>query len=306
MFKRAERKKSKLRLSLCGTSGSGKTFSAIKLAKGLGGKMALIDTENGSAELYSHLAEFDVLNLRPPYSPARYVEAIKSAESLGYQVLIIDSLSHAWVGEGGALDMADKAAKSSNSKNSYYAWRDVTPEHRKLVDAIIGSNLHIIATMRSETAYDTVQNSSGKMVPVKIGLAPIQRKGMEYEFTAVLDLSTDNHIATSSKDRTGLFDSQYITIDEKTGHKLNEWLNSGADIPEDLLPNIELDRLESLSNLNKEINNYKGEIDLCENQNQLKDLYKQLKFQNPELISVLVSEFSKRKEILNNMGLKND
>ena len=174
MFRKAERKQAKLRLALCGPSGSGKTYSALLIAQGLapGGKIALIDTERGSGELYADLTEYDVAPLEPPYTPARYIELIESAEEAGYDVLIIDSLSHAWTGEGGVLDMHDKAAAASRSGNSFAAWREVTPQHNQLVDAILGANLHIITTMRTKTAYDLVDDGRGKKKPVKIGLAP--------------------------------------------------------------------------------------------------------------------------------------
>lgn len=226
-FHKAERKQAKLRLCLCGPSGSGKTFSAIKIALGLGGKLAMVDTENGSGELYAHLGDYDAMTLSAPYSPDRYVSAIKEAEKLGYNVLIIDSLTHGWTGEGGVLEMADKAAKASRSGNSYMAWREVTPQHNQLVDAILTSKMHIITTMRTKTDYVIDVNDKGKSAPRKVGLAPIQRDGMEYEFTVVLDLSVDGHIASSSKDRTGLFDGKHEMPSVKTGEVLLAWLNSG-------------------------------------------------------------------------------
>lgn len=229
-FRKAERKKARLRLALCGVSGSGKTYSSILLAKGLGGKIAMIDTENGSGELYAHIADYDVLTITAPYSPEKYVDAIKAAEKAGYTTVIIDSLSHAWVGIGGILDMHDKATEASRSKNSYTAWRDVTPAHNALVDAILTSPLHIIATMRSKTAYESQKNETGKVTPVKVGLAPVQRDGMEYEFTVVLDLSTEKNIATASKDRTQLFTGKYVKISEETGTQLLNWLNTGKDV----------------------------------------------------------------------------
>lgn len=231
MFTKAERKKAKLRLALCGPSGSGKTFSALLIAQGLapGGKIALIDTENGSGELYSDVADYDVATLRPPFIPSRYMELIRGAEQAGYAVLVIDSLSHAWAGEGGILDMHDKAMLASRSQNSFAAWREVTPQHNALVEMILGANLHIITTMRTKTAYDMVDDGAGKKKPVKIGLAPVQRDGMEYEFTAVLDLSVEGHVATASKDRTRLLDGKHFVPTPATGETLKDWLESGVD-----------------------------------------------------------------------------
>jgi len=226
MFRKAERKKAKLRLGILGPSGSGKTYSAILITKGLGGKVALIDTENGSGELYSHLMDYDVATLTAPFSPEKYVQLIHSAEQAGYSALIIDSLSHAWSGDGGVLDMHDKATAAT--RNSFTAWREVTPQHNALVDAILQSRLHIIATMRTKTAYEVTQDN-GKAKVVKVGLAPIQRDGMEYEFTAVFELSVDGHIATASKDRTTLYDGRHFKPAVETGKELLEWLEAGID-----------------------------------------------------------------------------
>ena len=231
MFKRAERKKAKLRLALCAPSGAGKTFSALQIASGMGGKIAMIDTERGSGELYSHLCEYDVCQVSPPYTPQKYIDAIKAAEKAGYSTIIIDSLTHAWAGEGGLLEEVDKRSKSSRSGNSYTAWRDVTPMHNALVDAMLQSGCHIIATMRTKTAYEMQQNSQGKMTPVKIGLAPVQREGMDYEFTVVLDISVDGHVATASKDRTSLFDGKAFVPSADTGAELVRWLDCGVDAP---------------------------------------------------------------------------
>ena len=221
MFHPAQRSSAKLRLALCGPSGSGKTYSALQIAKGLGGRIALIDTERGSAELYSDLCAYDVAQLSPPFTPARYIEAIRAAEKAKYDIVIIDSLSHAWSGPGGVLEMQDQAAKAL--RNSFAAWREVTPEHNKLVDTLLQTDLHVIVTMRTKTTYE-VQQDGGKTKVVKIGLAPVQREGLEYEFTVVLDLSVDGHVATGTKDRTGLFDGQYFVPNSDTGQQLKRWL----------------------------------------------------------------------------------
>jgi len=125
MFRKAERKKAKLRLGILGPAGSGKTYSSLLIAQGLNGSVALIDTEHGSGELYANLIDYDVATLNPPFTPQRYIELIKNAEEAAYNTLIIDSLSHAWSGEGGVLDMHDKA--SASVRNSFAAWREVTP-----------------------------------------------------------------------------------------------------------------------------------------------------------------------------------
>jgi hypothetical protein len=232
-FQPAARKRAKAKLALIGPAGAGKTHSALLIAKGLAenaGKIAVIDTENSSAELEvgkPGIPEFDVLVMHAPFDPAKYIAAIKEAENDGYEVIIIDSLSHAWAGSGGLLEKKDVIA-SAAGRNSYTAWREVSPLHNKLVETIIQSSSHIIATMRSKTEYAVEQDEKGKTVVKKIGLAPIQRDGIEYEFTLVLDVDQKNHVASSSKDRTSLFDGQYFVPSEETGRALRLWLSSGT------------------------------------------------------------------------------
>ncbi|ADJ29868.1 AAA family ATPase [Nitrosococcus watsonii] len=257
-FRKAERKQAKLRLTLCGPSGSGKTYSALLIAKGLasGGKIALIDTERGSGELYSELVDYDVSSLSPPFTPERYIALVREAEQIGYKVLIIDSLSHAWIGQGGILDMHDKVTAASRTGNRFTSWREVTPQHNTLVDTILGANLHIITTMRVKTAYDLVDDGNGKKRPIKLGLSPVQREGMEYEFTVVFDLSVDGHIATASKDRTHLFDGKHWVPTIETGEVLKEWLESGKDPQEasqELLEGLKasVDEIDDVQQLNE-------------------------------------------------------
>lgn len=230
-FKKAVRKQAKLRLALSGPSGSGKTYGALLLAKGIGGKVALIDTERGSASLYTHVHEFDALDLDPPYTPERFVEAIRAAERAGYDVLIIDSLTHEWSGVGGCLELVDDIARSKYKGNSWSAWNDVTPRHRAVLDAILRSPLHIIATMRSKTETAQTEGPNGKKQVVKLGMKAEQRDGSEYEFTTVLDIVHDGHFAAATKDRTGLFGGDPKPITADTGRMLLDWLNAGEQPP---------------------------------------------------------------------------
>lgn len=240
MFKKAERKQARLRLALAGPSGSGKTYSALQMAKGLGGKIAVIDTEHGSASLYADLVDFDVMELHAPYSPERYVEAIQAAEKAGYDVLIIDSYSHEWTGPGGCLEINDEIARAKYKGNTWSAWNETTPRHRRLIDKILASPLHIICTMRSKT--ETVQGE-GKRI-IKLGLKSEQRDGTDYEFTVVLDITHDGHMAVASKDRTKLFDQPEL-ISEETGRKLLQWLNSGMS-PRERAEGMMIDFIASL------------------------------------------------------------
>lgn len=219
-FHKAERKRGKLRLAIAGPAGSGKTYSALLIAFGIGGRIALIDTERGSGELYDHLGAYDACTLDAPFEPKKYVAAIKAAEVAGYDTIIVDSLTHAWAGTGGLLDRHGMIADKSG--NSWSAWRMVTPQHNELVDALLQSTCHIIATMRSKMEYTQVEEGGKKSVK-KLGMSPIQRDGMEYEFTVFMDID-QNHIASSTKDRTTLFDGQYFKPSKQTGKLLTEWL----------------------------------------------------------------------------------
>jgi hypothetical protein len=235
-FKKAERTQARLKIALTGPSGSGKTFSGLLIANGIGKRIAVIDTENKSASLYAGMEkgpiagiEFDILEIDPPYTIAKYVEAIEAAEKDKYDVLIIDSISHAWAGEGGLLDKKT-ALDSRPNTNSYTNWAPITKEHELFKARLLNSDLHLICTMRSKQDYVLEINAKGKSAPKKVGLAPIQRDGMEYEFTTVLDLAMD-HNAIASKDRTGLFDGQVFKPSTETGVKIMKWLKAGKPVP---------------------------------------------------------------------------
>jgi hypothetical protein len=226
VFQRAERKKAYLKLALTGPSGSGKTFSALQLAFGLGQRIALVDTENGSGSLYAHLGAYDTAELASPFTVEKYIRAIEEAVRGRYDVLILDSISHAWAAEGGLLDK--KGALDARGGNQYTNWAPITKEHEAFKSALLQSPIHLIATMRSKTEYVVEQTDRGKSAPRKVGLAPIQRDGMEYEFTVVLDIAAD-HSAAAGKDRTGIFDGLNGKITPEHGRQLAAWLNSGAD-----------------------------------------------------------------------------
>jgi hypothetical protein len=243
-FEKAQRQAARLRLALAGPAGSGKTMSALRIAKGMieangndKWRIGVIDTEKRSSELYAGKnvkggllpdgwnLEFDVLPFNPPYPPKKYIQGIKLAEQEGIDILIIDSISHEWFGEGGVLEMVDAFAAADKGKNAFAAWKKATPEHTKFVEAILQSGCHVIATMRSKVAYEVVKDErTGRTKPEKVGMAPIQREGMDFEFTTVLDLVVDGHVAVASKDRTGLFDGAPRVITEAVGKELVDWL----------------------------------------------------------------------------------
>jgi len=244
-FVKATKKESKLRLALIGSSGSGKTYSALSIATGLGGKIAVVDTERGSASKYADKFNFDVLEL-DSFSPEKYVEAISAAAQAGYQILIIDSLSHAWSGKDGALEMVDRAAKKSQSGNTYTAWRDVTPKHNEMVDAIVQAPLHVIATMRAKTEYVMETNDRGKQVPRKIGLAPIQRDGLEYEFDVVAMMTADNEMIVEKTRCEAMAGQVYAKPNGQVSEVLNRWLSGEKPKPMSDDDKVAVSKLDTL------------------------------------------------------------
>src|SRR5690606_1707342 len=217
-LRKSERKKAKIKMALQGPSGAGKSYSAILLAQGLTGgdmtKIAVIDSENGSADLYSHLGNFNVLQLKNSFSPESYIQALEICEKAGMEVIILDSISQCW---DFLLDF-----HASLTGNSFTNWNKVTPRQRAFVDKILQSDTHIIATMRTKQDY-VLNNRDGKFVPEKVGLKAVQRDGVDYEFTLVFDVDI-KHNATASKDRTGLFrDKPEFQINAATGKKILKW-----------------------------------------------------------------------------------
>jgi hypothetical protein len=219
-FIKAERSNCKIKMAIQGPSGSGKTYSALLVAYGLTKdwkKIAVLDTENGSANLYSHLGSYSVLNLTAPYTPEEYIDAIETAVKQGFECLIIDSLSAEWNGQGGILDI-----HGNIPGNSFTAWAKITPRHNAFIQAILQSNMHIIGTMRSKTDY-VLSEKNGKQVPEKVGMKPVQREDSEYEFTVVFELN-QKHQAIVGKDRTGLFSKRpelYLTAE--VGDEISQW-----------------------------------------------------------------------------------
>lgn len=247
MMRKAQRRKAKLRLGISGPSGGGKTLGALLLGYGITDNwedICLIDSENYSGDLYANcnkggidIGEYNIISLTAPYSPDKYVAAIKECEAAGIKVIIIDSLTHAWDGEGGLLDKKGQIEKSNKPGiNSWTAWRDITPMHNRLVEAILSSKCHIIATLRAKMEHVQEKDpSTGRNVIKKIGMKPIQRDGMEYEFTTFVDVDQD-HQCTSSKDRTSIVDGRVFQLSPSLGKQFLEWLESGVDAPDPTPP----------------------------------------------------------------------
>ena len=227
MFQKATRKGSHIKLAITGPSGSGKTYSALRLARGLApdGKIALIDTENESASLYATDFDFDVSNVDSSYTIEKLVEPAKYVLNNDYDVLIIDSATHFW---NGILEYKDKLDKRGG--NSFANWNEANKHYEMMLRVILFSKIHVIVCLRSKMEYILEQNDKGKHTPKKVGMAPIMRDGVEYEFTTVFDLDV-HHQAQASKDRTQMFADKIFQITEETGALLRRWLNESADQP---------------------------------------------------------------------------
>lgn len=272
LLQRASRQQTKIKLSLAGASGSGKTYSALLIAYGIckdWSKIAVIDTENFSASLYANLGDFNVINIQEPYNPEKYVKAIGLCYSEGMEVIIVDSITHEWTGKGGCLDLHEKETARMKIPNSFTAWASITPRHQDFIDAIIQCPLHVICTIRSKSEYILTERN-GKSVPQKVGMSPITRDGFEFEVSVALELD-QNHQAFCSKDRTGLFaDKNPFVITPETGERLINWSQSlgGSTVDE----------------VSKRI----GE---CKSVQELLELYTQ----HPQFKVVLKPEFETRK-----------
>jgi len=220
-FTKATKKNAKLRLALFGVSGAGKTYTALRIATGLGGKIAVIDTERGSASKYADRFDFDVCEVEKP--SINNIKLIIS-QAQNYDVLIIDSLTHAWLE---LLQEVEQIAKTKFGGNTWSAWSEGSPKQMSLINSLLDFKGHIIATMRTETNWTTQTNDKGKVVPVRVGEAPKQGKGIEYEFDMLMQLSQE-HNALVIKDRTGKYQDACIEKpDEQLGKELAEWLNDG-------------------------------------------------------------------------------
>lgn len=252
-LKQSQRQQVKLRLGLSGASGFGKTKSALLLAYGMTqdwSKIAVIDTENSSASLYSDLGNYNVLDLQAPYSPERYIQAIELCEKSGIEIIIIDSVSHEWNGTGGCLDIHEKLG------GRFQDWGNVTPRHQAFINKILQSSCHIITTTRRKIDYSLDVGSNGKTQVVKHGTKEITREGFEYELTINFELVNENHLAKASKDRTGLFmNKPEFIITSDTGRMILDWCNSGiAGIAETATSATFSNDIDSLSRFNSSFN----------------------------------------------------
>lgn len=225
-LRKSSKQKVKIRLGFSAVAGGGKTYSALLVARGMAtawDKIAVIDTENNSADLYADLGDYNVLPLPSPYSPENYIKAIKACEDAGMEIIIIDSITHEWDGKGGILEI------QSALGGRYQDWATVTPRHQKFLEAILQSKCHVFTTVRRKQDYSMEKQADGKTVVQKLGLKEVTRDGWEYELTINLEMDT-RHQATSTKDRTGLFEGQPAFIPTvETGKMILDWCEKGIE-----------------------------------------------------------------------------
>ena len=223
-FVKAKKEKIWTKVLLGGSSGSGKTYSALRLATGLakkcGSGIAAIDTEAGRIRYYANEFDFSDMQLTEPFTPEKYIEAINEAVGSGFKVLIIDSISHEW---NYCVDIHDKMPG-----NSWTNWSKITPRHDAFMEKILQAPIHIIATVRGKDEY-VLEEKNGKQTPKKVGLGFKQRDGVEYNYTATFNIAQDTHIAEATKDNTHIFEGRYEVLTEKDGEALYDWANTGED-----------------------------------------------------------------------------
>jgi len=235
-IKKAVRERVFLKIAVGGPTGSGKTWGAIGVAKGLAptGKVLVIDTENRSASYYAGATDspgawdFDVVEIEAPFTPTKYLEGLRAAIENGYEAVVIDSLTHEWNASGGILDQ--KSQKDARGGNSFTNWNDMKQIHNKFVETLLQSKIHVVVTLRSKMEYVMEEDANKKTQVKKIGLAPISSDGMEYEFGVFFDVDRNTHLAVATKDRTSLFEGRSVLLGDEIGRELRTWRDSGAEL----------------------------------------------------------------------------
>lgn len=274
----ARKQQVKLRLGISGASGFGKTYSALLLAYGITNdwsKIAVIDTENSSASLYSELGNYNTLNLSAPYSPERYIEAIKTCENASMGVILIDSITHEWSGKGGCLEIHEQLG------GRFQDWAKITPRHQAFIDAILQSKCHVITTTRRKVDYSLDKDSNGRTRVIKHGTKEITREGFEYELSTNFEIINDHHLVVASKDRTGLFmNKPEFVITKGTGKILKQWCESGVDLTE-------------------EINQIKSEINQCTTIEGLRHIYSKYETYQPQIKETILTRKSAIENVAN-------
>jgi len=245
-LQKAQKQRVKLRIGISSPSGFGKTYSALLMAYGMTQnwtKIAVIDSENGSSNLFSSLGDFNTLDLEAPYSPERYILALRACEKANMSVVVIDSLSHEWNGKGGCLELHEQLG------GRFQDWQPISRRHQALLDAILASSCHVIVTVRKKIDYSMDKDSNGRTKVVKVGLKDITKEGLDFEMTTFFEIINANHLAVASKDRTGLFmNKPEFVINVSTGKKIIQWCNQGSGTVEEKV-RLEINACESIEGL---------------------------------------------------------
>jgi hypothetical protein len=286
-LEQASRKRVKLRLNIASPSGFGKTYGALLIAFGITAdwqRIAVIDTENDSASLYSHLGEYKTLKLDPPYTPERYIKAIKTCEDAGMQLIILDSITHVWKGQGDLLEYQNSLG------GRYQDWAKATPLYQSWLNAILQSKCHIITTNRKKQGYNMITEGNKTKVE-KAGLDDEIRDGYEYEMTVALEIINDKHMAKASKDRTQLFvDRPEFIISVETGKAILDWCNQGIQ-PSSVDEKIEANTNEIIKR-----------VEACKTVNELIGLYKLY----PKYQESMLHQFTAKRQLLENKTITNN
>lgn len=283
-FQKAKKEKVWTKVLLGGASGSGKSYSALRLATGIakksGSRIAAIDTEAGRIRYYANEFDFDDLQLSEPYTPEKYIDAINDAIEGGYQILIIDSISHEW---NYCVETHDKMPG-----NSYTNWQKITPMHNRFMEKVLQCPMHVIATVRGKDEY-VLEEKNGKQTPKKVGLGYKQRDGVEYEYTVTFNIDQDTHVSSVSKDNTHIFEGRYEVLTEKDGEALYDWANSGeAPAPKPVETKTKKTATvtsdDELSTLRKEIITIAKELGGSQNQDVTKLCEEKIGTPNPNKV----------------------
>lgn len=253
-IKKAVKHEAKLRMAIPGPAGSGKTFSGLAIGSNLGGKLLVVDTEHGSASKYADLFDFDVIEIEAPFHPDKFVEAIRLGESEGYSVILLDSLSHAWGGKGGILEIVDeiamKSARNGAQPNKFTAWGQANVIQNRLVDTIVGSKIHVIATLRSKMEHVQEKDANNRTVIRKVGMAAQQRDGFEYEFDVVMDMDIDHRGYISKSRAHTLADKIFDKPGKQVATALVEWLQGApAPVPAQVPTNNDNNEMVSINDI---------------------------------------------------------
>lgn len=283
-FKKAKKEQVWLKVLVSGASGSGKSYSALRLAKGIAGKcgsrIAYIGTEGSRNKYYASEFDYDLLELEDPFTIEKYIDAIDEAISAGYKVLIIDSLTHEW------LWLNDTHDKMPG--NSFQNWGKLKPRHREFIDKILTCPIHVIATSRSKDEWVLETDSKGRQIPRKVGLGTQQDKNITYEYTVSLVVEQDTHIAHADKDNSKIFDGRYDILTEKDGEALYNWAND-SDIPATVrepkkFEEAEITPEDQLAAIKKEIITLCTELGGTKNKDLMETLGKFSASKNPNAI----------------------